>query len=64
MSPKATITVRVPEETRARLEMLARERRKKTGDAVPVSDLVREALNEYLRRYGTGGEPPPQTGKS
>jgi len=51
MSPKATITVRVPEETRARLEMLARERRKQTGDAVPVSDLVREALNEYLRRY-------------
>lgn len=50
MKPKATITVRVPEDTRARLEMLARERRKKTGDAVPVSDLVREALDDYLKR--------------
>lgn len=51
MKPKATITVRVPEETRRALEELVRKRRRETGDAVPVSDLVREALEEYLKRH-------------
>lgn len=51
MRPKVTITVRVPEETRQELEELARMRRKKTGNAVPVSELVRDALDEYLRRH-------------
>lgn len=51
MKAKAMITVRVAEETRAALEELARDRRRQTGDAVPVSDLVREALEEYLKRH-------------
>lgn len=51
-----TITVRVPEETRAQLERLARERRKATGDAVPVSVLVREAIGDYLKRSRKAGK--------
>jgi predicted DNA-binding protein len=50
MEPKSTITVRVPASVRDRLEALAKEQRKKTGDPVPVSDLVREALEDYLKR--------------
>lgn len=50
MEPKSTITVRVPASVRDRLDELAKEQRKRTGDPVPVSDLVREALEEYLKR--------------
>jgi len=51
MKRTSTITVRVPEETRRAIEEVARKRRRQTGDAVPVSDLVREALEEYLERH-------------
>lgn len=53
MESKSTITVRVPTSVRDRLDALAKEERKKTGEPVPVSDLVRDALDEYLKRRET-----------
>lgn len=51
MEPKTSITVRVPVSLRDQLEELAKEQRRRTGDPVPVSDLVRDALKEYVERH-------------
>lgn len=43
-----TITVRLSEDEKDRLDAAARRARLQTGDAVSLSDLVREALHRYL----------------
>lgn len=43
-----TITVRLSEDEKARLDAAARRARLQTGDPVSLSDVVREALHRYL----------------
>lgn len=45
-----TITVRLSEDEKARLDAAARRARLQTGDPVSLSDLVREALRRHLDR--------------
>ncbi|NAW34992.1 ribbon-helix-helix protein, CopG family [Halomonas alimentaria] len=45
-----TITVRLSEDEKDRLDAAARRARLQTGDAVSLSDLVREALRCHLDR--------------
>ncbi len=46
------VTFRVTEQTREKLENLARKRRRNTGEPVPIADLIREAVEEKLAREG------------
>jgi len=42
MKPKPTLTLRLPKDLRAELEVISRE------DERPVSDIVRESLRRYV----------------
>lgn len=46
---KKSITVRFSEHDAAEIEEVARAARKATGEQVSVSDVVREAVSEYLK---------------
>lgn len=50
--PKRSVTVRFEIADVDALERIARDRRQATGDAVSVSDLMREAVAEYLAAQG------------
>ena len=50
--PKRSVTARFEASDIDALERIARERRQQTGDAVSVSDLLREALAAYLTAQG------------
>lgn len=52
--PKRSVTVRFEIADVDALERIARDRRQATGDAVSVSDLMREAVAEYLARRRGG----------
>lgn len=46
---KKSITVRFSEHDAAEIEEVARAARKATGEQVSLSDVVREAVSEYLK---------------
>lgn len=50
MTRPLTVSARVDEETRSRLDELARKKRMETGEDIRLGDLVRVALKEYLER--------------
>lgn len=45
------LSVRVPQATRDALDELARKQRMATGDDVRLADVVRAALEEYVKRH-------------
>jgi len=49
---KRSVTVRIEESDVERLEALAREQRRETGDKVGISDVIRDAIAEYLKKNG------------
>lgn len=50
-APKVvTVTVRMPQTQKEALEDLAMQKRMKTGALVHTSDLIREAVSQYLER--------------
>ncbi len=50
-APKVvTVTVRMPQTQKEALEGLATQKRMQTGALVHTSDLVREAVSQYLER--------------
>ena len=51
MADMVHISCRIPPELREKLDELARERRKATGDDVRLADLIRAALEEYVERH-------------
>lgn len=53
----STVNARIPASMREALEEVARKRRMKTGDAVRIADLVREAIGSYL---DAGAPKPPE----
>lgn len=55
----ATVNARIPASMRNELEEVARKRRMATGDAVRITDLVREAIASYLE----SGAPQPSEAK-
>lgn len=50
MRRSASLSTRVDEATKKKLDEIARQRRQETGDAVNVSDLLREAVSEYVEK--------------
>jgi hypothetical protein len=50
MPRKVTVSTKVDEAVRDDLEAIAKQRRMETGEVVRVSDLLREALTEYVSR--------------
>jgi hypothetical protein len=54
--PKRSVTVRFESADVDALERIARDRRQATGDAVSVSDLMREAVAEYLAAQDEGDD--------
>nr|WP_298059913.1 ribbon-helix-helix protein, CopG family [uncultured Halomonas sp.] len=49
---KRSVTVRVEERDVERLEALARDQRRETGDKVGISDVIRAAIADYLDKKG------------
>jgi predicted transcriptional regulator len=45
-----TLTVRLSLDEFNKLDELVRQRRKETGDAVTKSELIREALAEFMKK--------------
>ncbi|CAM4017379.1 hypothetical protein VRRI112168_10805 [Vreelandella rituensis] len=45
------LSVRVPQSTRDALDELARKRRMESGEDVRLADMVRAALDEYVKRH-------------
>lgn len=50
MADKTSMSVRLDSALKARLEEMAADRRRATGDAVTVADLIREALSEFVSK--------------
>ena len=44
------LTIRVPVETADRLEEMARQHRQQTGDQTGRADLVRQAIDDFMKR--------------
>lgn len=56
MSRQVTVSTKVDENTKQRLEEVARRVRMETGETTRLADVVREALQEYLeKRLPSGG---------
>lgn len=51
MSELTHLSVRIPLQTREALDDIARKRRMTTGEEIRLAELVREALDEYVRRH-------------
>lgn len=49
---KRSVTVRIEESDVERLEALARDQRRATGDKAGISDVIRTAIAEYLKSKG------------
>lgn len=60
MTEKTSLSVRLEVTTKQDLEALATARRRATGDAVTVADLIREALADYIAKHRA----PPKAGDS
>lgn len=50
MSDKTSMSVRLDSALKIKLEEMAADRRRATGDVVTVADLIREALSEYVSK--------------
>lgn len=50
MSERVNIAARVDKRISDALEEIARERRQATGDDLRKADIIREALEEYVRK--------------
>lgn len=50
MAAKQQVSVRVDQGTRAALEAIAKQRRMASSDACTITDLVREALAQYIEQ--------------
>lgn len=57
MSRQVTVSTKVDENTKQRLEEIARRVRMETGESIRMADVVREALQEYLEKRQPGGKP-------
>jgi len=55
MSRQVTVSTKVDESTKQRLEEVARRVRMETGESTRLADVVREALHEYLEKRQPGG---------
>lgn len=55
MSRQVTVSTKVDENTKQRLEEVARRVRMETGETTRLADVVREALQEYLEKRQPGG---------
>lgn len=55
MSRQVTVSTKVDESTKQRLEEVARRVRMETGESTRLADVVREALQEYLEKRELGG---------
>ncbi len=51
MNDMTHISVRIPTQTREALDDMARKRRMDTGEEIRLADLVRDALDEYIKRH-------------
>ncbi len=51
MTDMTHISVRIPTQTREALDDIARQRRMQSGEEVRLADLVRAALDEYVKRH-------------
>ncbi len=51
MNDMTHISVRIPTQTREALDEIARQRRKQSGEEVRLADLVRAALDDYVKRH-------------
>lgn len=56
MSRQVTVSTKVDENTKQRLEEVARRVRMETGETTRLADVVREALQEYLEKRQPGGD--------
>ena len=50
MSETVTVSARISPTLRDQLDEIARARRRESGDAVRLADIVREALEEFASR--------------
>lgn len=49
---KRSVTVRIEESDVERLEALARDQRRESGDKIGISDVIRAAIDDYLKAKG------------
>lgn len=56
MRRQVTVSTKVDENTKQRLEEAARRVRMETGESTRLADVIREALQEYLEKRQPGGD--------